>query len=184
MELTLLTSTFIKELDGFAYTLSSTDRVWNILFPDQQEKWHHLHINQYQQTYYIKRGGNTTHINLTVTRPSYQREDFKIELRGEAISRMVETMNMFLAIHTADLPISIANPEDVRKRLLAQDNIGIVPRYASLHRANQHFGKHQDVFDVMHYDDLGRFKRRITPFITWEALPILKPRDASDILLS
>ncbi len=373
MELTLLTSTFIKELDGFAYTLSSTDRVWNILFPDQQEKWHHLHINQYQQTYYIthisgdcgrlevqlgkdvqqttrptgnttweslftsarqwlkavrkdwikankkiqleyplryrygiapnalvraslpdvyrldkelgkantaklvrlveegffirqqnphvasmtatdyfhyckiayiagkrqdetldealsgremyaryadgrheglldinpdsaqefadwidgkhplkkvgghpweiKRGGNTTHINLTVTRPSYQREGFKIELRGEAISRMVETMNMFLAIHTADLPISIANPEDVRKRLLAQDNIGIVPCYASLHRANQHFGKHQDVFDVMHYDDLGRFKRRITPFITWEALPILKPRDASDILL-
>lgn len=53
MELTTLTSTFVTELDSFAYTLSSTDRVWNILFPDPQEKWHHLHINQYQQTYYI-----------------------------------------------------------------------------------------------------------------------------------
>ncbi len=84
---------------------------------------------------------------------------------------------MFLAIHEAELPISIANPEGVRKRLLAQDNIGIIPSYASLHRSNQHFGQDEDVFDVMHYDGLGRFKRRITPFVTWEPLPILKPRD-------
>ena len=127
----------------------------------------------------IKRGGNTTHIDLIVSRPSsYRREGFKVELRGESIGRMVETMRMFLAIHEAKLPISIANPEGVRKRLLAQDNIGIIPSYASAHRANQHFSQDEDVFDVMHYDDLGRFKRRITPFVTWKPLPILKPKDA------
>ncbi len=126
----------------------------------------------------IKRGGNTTHIDLSVFRPSlYRQEGFTVELRGESIGRMVETMRMFLAIHEAKLPISIANPEGVRKRLLAQDNIGIIPSYASLHRANQHFSQDEDVFDVMHYDELGRFKRRITPFITWEPLPVLKPRD-------
>jgi len=126
----------------------------------------------------IKRGGNTTHIDLTVSRPSlYRKDGFKVELRGESIGRMVETMRMFLAIHEAKLPISIANPEGLRKRLLAQDNIGIIPSYASLHRANQHFAKDEDVFDVMYYDDLGRFKRRITPFVRWEPLPILKPRD-------
>jgi len=127
----------------------------------------------------IKRGGNTTHIDLTVSRPSsYRQEGFRVELRGESIGRVVETMRMFLAIYEAKLPISIANPEGVRKRLLAQDNIGIIPSYASLHRANQHFSQDEGVFDVMHYDDLGRFKRRITPFVTWEPLPILKPRDA------
>ncbi len=127
----------------------------------------------------IKRGGNTTHINLAVSRPSlYRKEGFKVELRGESIGRMVETMRMFLAIHEAGLPISIANPESVRKRLLAQDNIGIIPSYSMLHRANQHFNQDDDVFDVMHYDELSRFKRRITPFITWEPLPILKPGDA------
>ncbi len=126
----------------------------------------------------IKRGGNTTHIDLAVSRPSsYRKEGFKVELRGESVGRMVETINMFLAIHAEKIPISIANPEGVRKRILAQDNIGIIPSYASLHRANQHFSQDKDVFDVMHYDDLGRFKRRITPFITWEPLPILKPRD-------
>ena len=126
----------------------------------------------------IKRGGNTTHIDLTVSRPSlYRKEGFRIELQGESIGRMVETMRMFLAIHEAKRPISIANPEGVRKRLLGQDNIGIIPSYVSPHRANQHFGKDKDVFDVMHYDDLGRFKRRITPFVTWEQLPLLKPKD-------
>ncbi len=84
---------------------------------------------------------------------------------------------MFLGIYDASIPISIADPEGIRKRLLAQDNIGIIPSYASLHRANQHFDQDQDVFDVMYYDDLGRFKRRITPFVTWESMPILKPRD-------
>lgn len=126
----------------------------------------------------IKRGGNTTHIDLYVMRPSsHVKEGFKVELYGESIGRMVETMRMFLAIHEAGLPISIANPEGVRKRLLAQDNIGIVPCTSSLHRANQHFMREDDVFDVMYYDDLGRSKRRVTPFITWEPLPILKPRD-------
>ena len=127
----------------------------------------------------IKRGGNTTHIDLSVSRPSLlRREGFKVELRGESIGRMVETMRMFLAIQAAMLPISIANPEGVRKRLLAQDTIGIIPSYASLHRASQHFGRMEDLFDVMHYDDLGRFKRRVTPFVTWEPLPIIKPRTA------
>ena len=126
----------------------------------------------------IKRGGNTTHIDLAVLRPSpYRQKGFKVELRGESIGRMVETMRMFLAIHKANLPISMANPENVRKRLLAQDNIGIIPPYTSLHRADQHFRKDEDVFDVIHYDDLGRFKQRIIPFITWEPLPILKPKD-------
>ena len=124
----------------------------------------------------IKRGGNTTHIDLAVFRPSsYQKEGFRIELRGESIGRLAETIRMFLAIHKAKLPISIANPEGVRKRLLAQDNIGIIPSDESPHRANQRFGEEQDVFDVMHYDDCGRFKRRILPFIAWEPLPILRP---------
>jgi hypothetical protein len=126
----------------------------------------------------IKRGGNTTHIDLTVSRPSlYRKEGFKVELQGESIGRMVETMRIFLAIHEAKLPITMSDPEGVRKRFLAQDNIGIIPSYASRHRANQHFGKDEDVFDVLYYDDLGRFKRRIAPFVTWEQLPILKSRD-------
>jgi hypothetical protein len=126
----------------------------------------------------IKRGGNTTHIDLIVSRQSpYRKEGFKVVLRAESTGRLAETVRMLLAIREAGLPISIADPEAIRKRLLAQDNIGIIPSYCSLHRASQHFPATDDVFDVLHCDDLGRFKRRITPFITWEPLAVLKPKD-------
>lgn len=125
----------------------------------------------------IKRGGNTTHIDLYVSRPAYSLdEDFQLTLHGPSIGRLAETISMFLAIHEAGLPINIANAKDIRKRLLAQDNIGIVPNYYSLHRANQHFSKNQCVFDILHFDDLGRYKTQIKPFIIWDALPILKPK--------
>ncbi|MFC1820500.1 hypothetical protein ACFLZG_05395, partial [Thermodesulfobacteriota bacterium] len=87
------------------------------------------------------------------------------------------TIKMFLGIHDAALPISISDPEGIRRRLLVQDNIGIIPFYESLHRANQHFREGEHVYDVLHYDDLGRYKRRITPFITWKPLPLIKPKD-------
>ncbi len=125
----------------------------------------------------IKRGGNTTHIDLAVFRPSPGcRKGFKIQLRGEALGRMAEVVCMLLAIHAAGWPISIADPENVRRRLLAQDNVGIVPAYASLHRSSAHFPREQHVFEVLAFDDLGRHKRRIAPFITWEPLPIMRPR--------
>lgn len=123
----------------------------------------------------IKRGGNTTHINLSVSRCNYNKESFLVQLSGRSISRLKETICMFLGVHAAGLPITIDDPEGIRKRLLAQDNIGIVPCFHSLHRANQHFHEHDSVYDVMYYDDLGRYKNRVRHFITWEPLPLLVP---------
>ncbi len=131
----------------------------------------------------IKRGGNTTHIKLAVYRPLYSKQEvYKVELRGESLGWMAEILQMFLAIHETGLPISIPNPEAVRRRLLAQDFIGIIPAYASYHRGNQRFREDEDVFEVMHYKDLGRYKRRVTPFVTWEPLPLLQPRESSSSL--
>ena len=53
MELTASIFAFVRELGDFSYELSSLDRVWNILFPDKGEKWHHLHVNKYKHTFYI-----------------------------------------------------------------------------------------------------------------------------------
>lgn len=129
----------------------------------------------------IKRGGNTTHIDLYVVRPEYYlKEGFKVELNGPSIGRLAETINMFLGIYEKKLPISIADPEGIRKRLLAQDNIGIVPNFDSLHRANQNFPEHQNVYDVLYFDDLGKSKRRILPFVTWDPLPLLRPANTGN----
>ena len=53
MERTASVFALVKELGDFSYDLSALDHVWNILFPDKGEKWHHLHINKYKHTFYI-----------------------------------------------------------------------------------------------------------------------------------
>jgi len=128
----------------------------------------------------IKRGGNTTHIDLYVSRPSYSNKDgFIVTVNAHAITRLAEAICMFLGLYDAGLPIKISDPEVIRRRLLAQDNIGIVAKYSSLHRANQGYPQDQDVHDVMYFDDLGRYKRRIKPFIVWDPLPMLVPMNHS-----
>jgi hypothetical protein len=123
----------------------------------------------------IKRGGNTTHIDLFVTRPHYRKEGFLVTLRAPALGRLAEALRMVLEIHREGLPIGFDDAEGVRKRLLGQDNIGIIPEYDPLHRANQRFDKTKDVYEVLYFSDLGRYKRRLTRFITWEPLPLLLP---------
>ncbi len=125
----------------------------------------------------IRRGGNTTHIDLSVRRPfASAQKGYLVELCGESFTRMAETIKMCLAIHAAGLPITIVNPENVRKRILGQDNVGVIPSYESAHRANQYFPAKQCVYDVLHFREVSRYKRRVLPFITWEPLPVLKPK--------
>ena len=140
----------------------------------------------------IKRGGNTTHIDLYVYRPErslWFRDDkkkdknksrtVKVGLRGHHIGRIVETVKMFLAIKKAGLPIWISEPESVRNRILGLDWIGIIPEYDYLHRGWQRFPGDFNIADVMHFSEFGRNRRYAVPFVSWKPLPVILPRKFS-----
>lgn len=125
----------------------------------------------------IKRGGSFTHIGLRVQCPYYTpKSGFKVELYGNSNSQLPETLKMFLAVHQAKLPITIAEPDIIRKRLLGQGNVGILPIFESLQQANQSFLAEEDVFDALYYDNLEQYAPQLMPFIRWKALPILRLR--------
>ena len=44
---------FLKELSDFSYDLDYLDHKWNIIFPDLNGSWNHLHITKYKETFYI-----------------------------------------------------------------------------------------------------------------------------------
>jgi hypothetical protein len=121
----------------------------------------------------IKRGGNTTHIDLAVFRPTPGATGFHVRIHAPAITRLAEGIQMFLALHQQGMPICITDPESIRRRILSLDSFGLVPSFASLHRANQRFHSDSHVYEVAHYADLGRNRRHIAPLITWEPLPLL-----------
>ncbi|MBI4356530.1 MAG: hypothetical protein HY559_01435 [Gammaproteobacteria bacterium] len=121
----------------------------------------------------ICRGGNTTHISLGIRKGH---KNWSIYLSAGATSRMVETIRMGLALYHASMPITLLDAESYRLRLSAEDNIGIIPKYDSLHRANQDYLTEEKVYDCLYYSDLGAAKSQLKPFITWEPIPLLVPR--------
>ena len=137
----------------------------------------------------IKRGGNTTHIDLYVCRPrrydwlsdkekknSKESRTVFVGLRGHHIGRIVETVKMFLALHKAGLPIWIDDADDVRDRIIGRDLMGLLPESESLHRGWQEFPADFHVSDVMHFSDFGRARRFALPFVSWRPLPVLMLR--------
>ena len=53
MNLTASTYNLLQELDDFSYSLSSSDRIWNILCPSGSNHWNHLRVSKYRETFYF-----------------------------------------------------------------------------------------------------------------------------------
>ena len=122
----------------------------------------------------ILRGGNTTHISLYVSKDRFgQDNQYEIKLRGNSIVRMAETLKIYLGLMDHQLTVAIDEPEKIRKRLLGQDSIGIVPEYLSLHRAENLFDGQID--DVMHLYSFGKAQKEICKLASWKELPCLRP---------
>lgn len=120
----------------------------------------------------ICRGGNTTHINLGVLN---ENDKWFIFLEGNSMGRMLETTQMALAFHEKKMPFRWLQSDDIRLKIGGQDNIGIIPSYYSLHRANQLFDEKDHVFDCIHWNDLGAHKGKVMNFVTWLPLDPLYP---------
>ncbi|HIJ57391.1 MAG TPA: hypothetical protein HPQ03_14895 [Deltaproteobacteria bacterium] len=120
----------------------------------------------------VYRGGNTTHIDLGVTKKT---EGWSVFLSGSSTSRMAETIRIALDLVKAGLPVEIHDAEELRSRLLGMDNLGIIPKYVLNHRASQNFEKEDRVFDCAHLHDFGRINR-LLPFISRKPIDPLRPR--------
>jgi hypothetical protein len=100
----------------------------------------------------------------------------EIKLQGHSIVRIAKMLKIYLGLMDHQLTVTIDEPEKIRKRLLGQDSIGIVPEYLSLHRAQNLFDEHVD--DVMHLSSFGKAQKEICRLASWKELPCLRPTSA------
>jgi hypothetical protein len=96
----------------------------------------------------IYRGGNSTHIDLAVVN---EYNSWKIKLIAFSSSRLVETCRIALALQKANLPFELEHAESYRKRLCAEDNIGVLPEEDSIAYGWHRFPDEFNVADCMHY---------------------------------
>lgn len=104
--------------------------------------------------------------------PRWELNEYEIKLLGNSIVRMAETLKIYLGLMERQLTVSLDEPEKIRKRLLGQDSIGIVPEYLSLHRAQNLFDG--EVEDVMHLYDFGKVQGEVCRLAAWRELACLR----------
>ncbi|MFH0799245.1 MAG: hypothetical protein V2A66_03585 [Pseudomonadota bacterium] len=145
--------------------------------PDSAEdlmKWYHSGRGG-GHPWEICRGGNTTHIDLGLL---HEDDRWFIFLNGNSTGRMLETARIALEFYRKKMPFRWYGFKDVRLKMEGRDNIGIIPEYHSLHRANQLFDTEDKVFDCFYYDDLGAARMQAKNFITFLPFEPLYPRKA------
>ena len=73
----------------------------------------------------VCRGGNSTHVSLYVDKTD---SGYYFSVAGKSWGRSVETINFFLALHRAGIPVKIWEGKGLADRVMGKDKIGIVPK--------------------------------------------------------
>lgn len=97
----------------------------------------------------IYRGGNSTHINLSIT-CEYRDDNWKIVLNAFSTTRMVETCRIAIALKKAGLPFTLDHKKSYLNRILEEDWVGIVPEDMGIKYAFQNFPREYEVADCVH----------------------------------
>ncbi|MEI6791087.1 MAG: hypothetical protein WCK42_07900 [Myxococcaceae bacterium] len=99
----------------------------------------------------IYRGGNSTHIGLSIVDKEYENR-FEIRLGAFSSTRLVETCRIALAFHKAGLPFTLSGQDSYLKRILSEDWVGILPSYTNTKYGWQEFPEDYSVSDCIHLD--------------------------------
>jgi hypothetical protein len=124
----------------------------------------------------IYRGGNSTHIDLAVTRTSGTKK-WEVLLEGFSSTRLVEACRIALALKRKGLPFTLRNTDSYLARLTGTDWIGIIPEYEEIKYAYHGFPKNWHVADCIHYSWLREEVpniRIVKRNISWFPLPYIE----------
>ena len=44
---------FLRDLKQFDYDISNIDHLWDIIFPDSEGTWNHIHVTLYRKEFYF-----------------------------------------------------------------------------------------------------------------------------------
>ncbi len=121
----------------------------------------------------IYRGGNSTHIDLSVFRDNPKAE-WRVMLSGFSSTRLVEVCRIVLALDKAGFRFELGDWESYLARLTATDWIGVVPECEPIKYAFQAFPDKWHVADCIHYswfkNEQGKSKlplRKVRSLVTW-----------------
>lgn len=123
--------------------------------PEAFHEWLHDRTHWGGHPWEIMRGGNSTHVSLYV----YEDEDgYMLNASGDAETRTIETVKMYLALCRAGLPVYLNEARELADRMLEKEEIGIVPE-GIIPAYCENWFPNQNIIDFMNlpYEDREEF---------------------------
>jgi len=119
--------------------------------PEAFLKWYHSSEWQGSHPWEIYRGGNSTHISLSVSEHRYK-PGWTVDLTAFSSTRLVETCRIALAFEKEGLSFNLNHSGSYLKRILAEDWVGILPTDAGIKYGWHLFPEKYNVADCIHLD--------------------------------
>lgn len=122
----------------------------------------------------ICRGGNTTHISLSLHR---SKEGWVLYLNGSSRVRAVETAKMAIALFENNIPFILVDAEQMRTMFKGEDYLGIVPEDIIPKYCHSYFPEEDKIHDFInpwHDEDIVKVIKNYAKWYPIETLEIKK----------
>ena len=142
--------------------------------PDAFSEWYHNERIRGGHPWEVCRGGNSTHVSLYVW---HDEKGWSLNVAGSAWTRCAEAAQFFLALHRAGLPVSINQAEMLKRRLMGEEKIGIVPDGVFPAYCDSYFPG-EEVIDFSNLPHETEDCEKLLPHCIWQPLTIIELNEA------
>lgn len=137
--------------------------------------WYHEGGWRIGHPWEICRGGNSTHISLSVYPEG---SGWRMSLSGSSSVRVVETVKIATALYDRGIPFELIQKEEVLRMVTGEDDVGIVPEYVFPRYCHGFFPQEDRIIDFMNL--YREDEEKIIPAAYWYPLDLIEPENGEN----
>jgi hypothetical protein len=118
-------------------------------------------------------GPGRIHLSVHLEKPHGQKEElYKVTLSAWFAWTAYNLARMAVAFYEHGMHVDLCDYENIRKALLAEDDLAIVER-----GGDTRYAGHNGAFESIWLSEIGSRYASLREFVRWKPLPILRPRE-------
>ena len=118
-------------------------------------------------------GPGRIHLGVHLEKPHGQEDEmYKVTLSASFAWTAYNLARMAVAFYDRGIHVYLHGYEDIRKALLAEDDLAIVE-----HGGDTRYAGHNGAFESIWLSDIGSRYAALKDFVRWKPMPMLRPRE-------
>ena len=118
-------------------------------------------------------GPGRIHLSVHLEKPQgHEKEQYKVTLSAWFAWTAYNLARMAVAFYDCGIDVYLYDYENIRKALLAEDDLAIVER-----GGDTRYAGHNGAFESIWLSEIGSRYATLKEFVRWKPLPMLRPRE-------